>query len=595
MAWHARITKENEESRMQFLHKYIKKYGSQFWVAVFFVAVEAICDLLQPTIMANIIDVGVAGRQIDYVFRLGGFMLLVTAAGAIAATTRNIVSSRVSQSLAAELRADLYEKIQTLSFTTLDKLDRASLITRITNDVTQVQNFINSLMRISMKAPLLCIGGLIMAVSLNARLAVVLAAIVPVIIILIIINMKIGFPLFFKVQAAIDRVNSVLREYLSGVRVVKAFNRFDYEQEKFSQVNDTLQADSVAAMRVMAAFGPGIILTFNLGIIAVLWLGGLGVGNGQVQVGQVIAFINYMMHILFSLIIISMVFNMLVRARASVDRIGEVFVQHTLQQAPTLRATEPKQAITGGQLKFMDVSFSYGQDGKYVLEDINFSCSPGELIGIIGATGAGKSSLAHLICRFYDPTTGLIIVNGQDVTTIAARQLRDKIAIVPQTTILFTGTILDNIKWGKKTADRAEIEAAAKMAEAHTFIMDFPQKYQTRLGQNGVNLSGGQKQRLAIARALVRQPDILILDDCTSAVDAATEARIKKAIRQYAARCTCIIIAQRITSVMDADKIIVLDNGRIVGKGKHAELLDRCTVYQEIYQSQFGKELKHGK
>ncbi|MGL5512893.1 MAG: ABC transporter ATP-binding protein, partial [Sporomusa sp.] len=568
---------------MQFLHKYRKKYGPQFWVAVFFVAVEALCDLLQPTIMANIIDVGVAGRQIDYVFRLGGFMLLVTAVGAIAATIRNIVSSRVSQSLAAELRADLYEKIQTLSFTALDKLDRASLVTRVTNDVTQVQNFVTSLMRISMKAPLLCIGGLIMAVSLNARLAVVLIAIIPVIIILIIINMKIGFPLFFKVQAALDRVNSVLREYLSGVRVVKAFNRFDYEQEKFSQVNDTLQADSVAAMRVMAAFGPGIILTFNLGIIAVLWLGGLGVGNGQVQVGQVIAFISYMMHILFSLIIISMVFNMLVRARASVDRIGEVFVQHTLQQATTLRAAESKRAVTGGHLKFTDVSFSYGQDSKYVLEDINFSCNSGELIGIIGATGAGKSSLAHLIPRFYDPSEGVITVDGQDVTTVAARQLREKIAIVPQTTILFTGTILDNIKWGKKTADRTEIEAAAKMAEAHTFIMEFPQKYETRLGQNGVNLSGGQKQRLAIARALVRQPEILILDDCTSAVDAATEARIKKAIRQYAAHCTCIIIAQRITSVMDADKIIVLDNGRIVGQGKHAELLDRCTVYQEIY------------
>nr|WP_092074484.1 ABC transporter ATP-binding protein [Dendrosporobacter quercicolus]NSL49664.1 ABC transporter ATP-binding protein [Dendrosporobacter quercicolus DSM 1736]SDM96155.1 ATP-binding cassette, subfamily B [Dendrosporobacter quercicolus] len=578
---------------MQFLYKYSKKYGKQFWTAVFFVTMEAFCDLLQPTIMARVIDVGVAGRRMDTVFEMGGLMLLVTAAGAVAAAGRNIISSQVSQRIGAELRSDLYQTIQGMPFSVLDKLDKASLVTRLTNDVTQVQAFVNSLMRISLKAPLLCIGGLIMAVSLNARLAVVLAVIVPVIILLIGMNMKIGFPLFFRVQTALDQVNGVMREYLSGVRVVKAFNRFADEQKKFAQANDRLQADTVTAMRVMAVFGPGVILTLNLGVIAVLWLGGLGVGSGQIQVGQVVAFINYMMQILYSLMIISLVFNLFVRARASADRIGEVLLRDG-GPAEAVRAAAAGLA-SGGQVEFYDVGFSYEKDGEPVLRNIDLSCKSGEMMGIVGSTGAGKSTLVKLIPRFYDPDSGSVKINGQDIKTVAPQHLRDKIAIVPQNTVLFTGTVLDNIRWGKKTADFAEITAAAQIAEAHGFIMELADGYQTRLGQNGVNLSGGQKQRIAIARALLRIPEILVLDDCTSAVDAATEAKIKQSIRQYADGCTRIIIAQRITAVMDADIIAVLDKGRIVGRGTHSELLAACSIYRELWESQLGMEVKrHG-
>jgi ATP-binding cassette subfamily B protein len=575
---------------MQFLNKYRKKYGNQFWAAVVFVTLEALCDLMQPTIMSKIIDVGVAGKQFDYILHMGSIMLSITALGALSASARNIISSRVSQRLGAELRVDLYEKIQTLSFASIDQLDRASLVTRITNDVTQVQTLVNGMMRIALKAPLLCIGGIIMAASLNLHLAVVLAAVVPVVGVLIVINMKIGFPLFVKVQAALDQVNGVIREYLAGVRVVKAFNRFDYELDKFSVANQKLQASSVLAMRIIAVFSPGITLTLNIGIVLVLWLGGLGVNSGQMQVGHIVAFINYMTQILFSLMIMYMVFNMFVRADASAGRIEEVFLQEAgMQWNADIRGSKGGKAISG-RVDFENVSFAYiGNSGETVLKDISLTCMPGEVIGIIGTTGSGKSSLVSLIPRFYDSVSGTVKVNGEDVRGINPKQLREKIAIVPQNTVLFTGTIIDNIRWGKEDASMDEIKKASKMAEAHEFIMSFPEGYQTQLGQGGVNLSGGQKQRVSIARALVRNPEILILDDCTSAVDVATESKIKEAIKKYTDHLTCFIIAQRITSVMDADKIVVLDNGQIIGTGKHEELMKSCQVYQEIFQSQMGK------
>lgn len=574
---------------MRFLNQYRNKYGKYFWIAVFFVTLEAICDLLQPTLMAKIIDVGIAGKQMSVILQMGGIMLGITAVGALAATVRNVVSSRVSQQLGADLRADLYEKIQTLSFASIDQLDRASLVTRLTNDVTQVQAFVNGMMRISLKAPLLCIGGLVMAISLNTKLAVALAVVVPVVVVLILINMKVGFPLFIKVQTALDQVNSVIREYLAGVRVVKAFNRFDYEVKKFAVANNELEAKSVSAIQMMAAFGPGISLTLNLGIVLVLWLGGLGVSRGEIQVGHIIAFINYMMQILFSLMIISMVFNMFVRAHASAGRIEEVFLQkNDMEWNPVGQDISPRSDY--GKVEFEQVYFAYEPNaGQPVLKAIDLTCMPGKTVGIIGSTGSGKTSLVHLIPRFYDVLSGTVRVNGRDVREIDPQTLREMIAIVPQKSVLFSGTIMDNLRWGKKDATIEELEAAAQLAEAHEFILSFPEGYQTRLGQGGVNLSGGQKQRLAIARALLRKPAILILDDCTSALDTATESKIKNAIRHYAENLTCLMIAQRITSVMDAGTIVVLDYGHLVGIGRHQELMQSCSVYQEIYQSQLGR------
>jgi ATP-binding cassette, subfamily B, multidrug efflux pump len=574
---------------MGFLAKYIKKYWKSFSLAVLFLTFEAISDLMMPTIMAKIIDVGVAGRDIDYVFKMGGLMLLITLLGAIAASTRSIIASNVSQSFGAELRSDLYKKIQTLSFKNIDRFERASLITRLTNDVTQVQVFANGLMRIFVKSPLLAIGGLIMATRLNLHLSVVLIVVVPIVAIFIILNLRLGFPMFSKVQKALDRVNSVMREYLSGVRVVKAFNRFDVEVNKFEKTNDEFKKQSIAATRLMAVFSPAIMLTVNLGIVAVLWIGGFGVTNGNVQVGHIIAFINYMTQILFSLMMISMVFNMFVRAKTSAVRIGEVFAQ---EDDLSWKDEMSEAPVEQGKIEFDHVLFSYeGTSGEPVLKYINLTIVPGETVGIIGSTGSGKSTLVGLIPRFYDVSAGSIKVDGEDIHLVDPKRLREKIAFVPQKNILFTGSVEENIKWGKEDATMEEVEKAAEIAGAHDFIASSPEGYQTRIGQGGVNFSGGQKQRISIARALIKKPKILILDDSTSAVDVTTEAGIKAGLKKYAKGLTCLLIAQRITSIIDADKIVVMDHGEIVGIGKHEELVRDCKVYQEIYQSQVGKEV----
>ena len=574
---------------MELLNHYKRKYGKSFFLAVFFVMCETLCDLMLPTIMSQIIDVGIAAKNMEYVLLKGGLMLLITILGAFAASARNIISSNVSQKFGTELRLDLYKKIQTLPLENIDHFDKASLVTRLTNDVTQVQTLVNGLMRIFIKGPLLCIGSLIMAVRINHDLAMVLAVVVPIVGMLIIINVKIGFPFFTKVQQALDKVNSVMREYLSGVRVVKAFNRFDYEVKKFSEANTDLQLKSITAMRMMSVFGPGIMLTVNFGIIGVLWFGGIYVNLGEMQAGHIIAFINYMTQILFSLLLISMVFNMFVRAKASAGRISEIFSQvNNMKWDQHLI----KDLAVKGRVDFEDVYFSYGGTiAQSIIKNINLTCMPGETIGIIGSTGSGKSSLVNLIPRFYDVTSGTVKVDGEDVKYKDPKWIRQKVAIVPQKSILFTGTITDNIKWGKEDATIEEIEKASRIAQAHDFIAALPDGYQTKVGQGGVNFSGGQKQRLAIARALVRRPEILILDDSTSAVDVVTEEKIKKELKKYAKDLTCIIIAQRIASVIDADKIVVLDQGEIIGIGKHDELMKFCKIYQEIFYSQVGKEM----
>lgn len=575
---------------MQFYSKYIKKYWKAFSTAVLFLTLEALCDLMQPTIMSRIVDIGVKGRDMNYVLRMGGVMLLVTAIGAGAAVTRNIVSSKVSQRFGAEFRSDLFKKIQTFSFDNIDKFEASTLVIRLTNDVTQVQNFVHGMMRIFVKAPITCIGGIIMATLLNPKLASVLIIIVPIVGIIIYMNMRIGYPFFKKVQGALDRVNGVLREYLAGVRVVKAFNRFDYEKKRFENTNQYFSDTSTRAMRVMAVFNPGTTLVVNMGIVAVLWAGGLFVNSGQMYVGKIIAFTNYMTQILFSLMMISNVFTMFVRAKASAERIGEVF-----EEKNTMIFRENPEKLSDSQVRgrvdFQNVEFSYsGTSGEPVINNMTFTCMPGETVGIIGSTGSGKSSLVNLIPRFYDATSGSILVNGVNIRELSLEELREKIAVVPQKTVLFTGAIKDNIKWGRENASEEEIEEVAKIAQAHDFINSFPEGYNTLLGQGGVNLSGGQKQRVSIARALIKRPEILILDDCTSAVDMATERKIRDGLKQYIKELTCIVIAQRITSIMDADRILVLDNGRIVGMGSHRELMENCQVYQDIFHSQIGKE-----
>lgn len=591
---------------MTFLSKYAKKYWRPFCLAVACLILEAACDLAQPTIMSGIVDVGVKQGNIGYVVRFGLIMLLVTAIGAISAVSRNIISSNVSVKFGTELRSDLFKKIQSFTFGDLDHYNPASLITRLTNDVTQVQNFINGLMRIFVKAPLLCIGSIIMAAFLNRRMALVLAVVVPVVGMVIFLSIKTGYPFFKKVQKGIDSVNGVIREYLSGIRVVKAFSRSGYESERFEQSNRQLADTTESAMRVMSVFSPGISLTVNIGIVAVLWLGGGYVDTGGVLVGQVIAFVNYMTQILISLNMISFVFNAFIRAKASGERIedvmrreagmtyeketigmtaGDMAAEHVEKSASVAEKTSGSSAV-----EFENVTFSYSKESDPVLRDISFMCKPGETIGIIGSTGSGKSSLVNLIPRFYDVTSGSVKVGGTDVTRLDPRALRQRIAVVPQKTVLFSGTIAENIRWGRENADDESVRKAAEAAQAHDFIMKFTEGYDTVLGQGGVNLSGGQKQRIAIARALVREPEILILDDSTSAVDIITEARIREALKEFSAELSCFMITQRISSVMNADRILVLDNGMLEGFGTHDELMESSDVYREIYLSQIGRE-----
>ncbi|WP_352420436.1 ABC transporter ATP-binding protein [Proteiniborus sp.] len=571
-----------------YLSKYINRYKKQFFIALTFLILETMGDLIQPTIMSKIIDNGVKRGDMNYVLKLGGIMLLMTALGAICAVVRNIVSSRVSQSFGADLREDLYIKIQDFSFDNIDEFQDASLITRLTNDVNQIQNFSHGMMRVFVKAPVLGLGAIVMAFILNPKMALILLGVVPVVGIVIALNLKISYPIFTEIQKALDKVNGVMREYLAGIRVVKAFNRFDYEQERFRKVNQNLKGITLKGMRITAVFNPVVALVVNIGIVLVLWFGGLGANVGNMEVGKIMAFINYMTQVLFALMIMTRVLNMYIRAKASAERIGEVFKAEN-----TILTKDAPIPIIGvkGQLEFEKVYFRYHSGSRYVLEDIDFSAKPGETLAIIGTTGAGKSTLINLIPRFYDVTEGKIKIDDIDIKDISFNELREKIGIVPQKVLLFTGSIKDNIKWGDKDATDEEVEKVAKIAQAHGFIMSFNEGYDTYLGQGGVNLSGGQKQRISIARALIKKPTILILDDSTSAVDLITERNIRKGLKEYLKDTTTILIAQRITSVMDAEKILVMDRGKIVGIGIHEELMKDCEIYQDIYHSQIGKEV----
>lgn len=574
------------KSDIAYLKKYMVKYRNKFFIALAALILEAIGDLIQPTIMSRIIDKGVKNGDLDYVLKMGGLMFLVTGLGAGFAIIRNIVSSTVSQSFAADLREDLYIKIQGFSFDNVDEFQDASLITRLTNDVNQVQNFAHGMMRIFVRAPILGIGAIIMAFILNPRMGLILLALVPIVGIIISINLKVSYPIFTRIQKALDRVNGVIREYLAGIRVVKAFNRFDYERSRFKEVNQGLKDTTLKGMRTIALFNPLVALTVNVGIVLILWIGGIKVNLGDMEVGKVVAFINYMTQLLFALVMVTRILNMYIRAKASSHRIREVF-----EAENTIMAKKDPVSFKDikGSLEFENVYFKYPNSRDYALKDINFSLNFGETLGIIGPTGSGKTTLVNLIPRFYDVTKGTIRIDGIDIRDVDLRGLRERIALVPQKTLLFTGTIKENIKWGDASASDEEVKEVARIAQAHDFISSFNEGYDTYLGQGGVNLSGGQKQRVSIARALIKKPSILILDDSTSAVDMITEKKIREGLKEYIRGITTILIVQRITSVMDADRILVMDKGRIVGQGTHEELIESCQVYRDIYYSQMGE------
>lgn len=568
---------------MKLIFSMIKKHLLLFCCAIFFLTVEALCDLLQPAFMSRIVDEGVKYQDTSVVLYYGLIMLLVALLGALGAVMRNILASRTSQQIGKELRSILFQKIQTFSFANIDKLHPASLITRLTNDVTQIQNFINGSMRILVKAPITCIGAIFLIVTRTPKQ-------IPMIVLILILcsfwilgNMMLGYPRFARLQKKLDRLNNVSREFLSSIRVVKAFGQERFETDKFARAADELASSGTSAMRITSVFGPLINLTVNIGIVVLLWLGGKG---EQTDVGKLMASVNYMTQVLFSLSMVSNILNSMVRATASANRVRQV-----LDEVPAM--TEPESPENGSlsrEVLFQNVSFSYPGSKRLALQNISFHAMPGSTIGIIGSTGSGKSTLIHLIPRFYDVNAGAVFVGGADNRTLDTGRLRRHIGIVPQKSFLFSGSIMDNLRWGDSDAEDDAVFQAARTACAHSFIESLPDGYDTILGQGGVNLSGGQKQRLSIARALVRKPKILILDDCTSALDASTEARVMGNIRSFSQGTTVFLISQRISSVMRSDLILCLEDGMLCGQGKHEDLLRACSVYQEIYRSQIGDE-----
>ncbi|MCL2665245.1 MAG: ABC transporter ATP-binding protein/permease, partial [Defluviitaleaceae bacterium] len=553
---------------MKPIFPYWLKYKKQMLFAFLFLTLESICDLAQPTIVSLIIDDGIKNNSLETVIKMGSLMFLVAVFGAANAIGRCVISSRTSQNFGADIRSGLYKKICSFSFAARGKYETASLVTRLTNDSSQLTNFTNGIMRVLIKAPILLCGAVFMVLLLNIKLAPVLLVIIPIIIALIYFGMKAGFPYFEKMQKALDNNNAVIREYLSGVRVVKAYNTFDEEVARFGKTNKELTGISIAADRVMGAFSPAIALTLNLGIVAALWLARGWVAEQDMQIGQIVAFINYMTQILFSLNIIFNIYQQFIRARASADRVGAVLTERGEESGGECRLP-----IEGG-VKFENVSFAYNDRSAPALTNVSFELKPGETLGIIGSTGSGKTTLAHLLMRFYDPTDGKIYVDGTDAREYETAWLRSHFALVSQQNMLFYGEISENIRMGNYNASDAEIKNAAANAQAHDFISSFANGYQSMLGQKGVNVSGGQKQRISIARALIKKSKLLILDDCVSAVDAETEARILQAVRKLKTSPACIMITQRVSSIMRFNNILVLDEGHAVGFGSHSHLME---------------------
>ncbi|MBG9732973.1 ABC transporter ATP-binding protein [Paenibacillus alvei] len=598
---------------MKKLFAYVLPYRKAALCAMLLMLVEVMCDLMQPTLMSHIVDYGVANQDMGYIARTGLMMVGIALVGIAGGMGCVYFASTASQHVGADIRLDMFKNIQTFSFDKLDQFHTSSLITRLTNDVVQVQNVVLMMLRMLTRFPLLFIGGIGMAFALNAQMALIFLVTVPLLLWALILIFRKGIPLFKHVQTRLDKLNGIIRENLAGVRVIKAFVRSDYEKERYQEKNEDLAEMTVRAARVMALMMPVMMLVMNFSIVAVLWFGGMKVDGGSMQVGEVIAFTNYMMQILFALMMVGMMLMTLSRAKVSADRIAEVlntktdFADNiadnvadasysradscTDGEACNLEDRSSTHSASRGELSFDNVSFGYaGGGGQMVLQQISFTAQPGERIAILGSTGAGKSTLVNLIPRFYDVTEGRILLDGTDIRHIPLRYLRQQVGMVLQESILFSGTIRDNIRWGQADAAEEEVQAAAEAAQATEFIHKLPDGYDTLIGQRGVNLSGGQKQRLSIARALLKRPAILILDDSTSAVDTGTEARMQKAFREQLTGTTCFIVAQRISSVLDADRIIVLDDGCIVGIGNHGDLMENCDVYQDIYRSQVGEE-----
>lgn len=575
--------------------KYIKPYLSAFILGPIFMIVEVLGEVFMPKLMAMMIDYGCGAKEgveakgTGYIILLGVVMLVTALLMMLGGVLGAYFGVKASVNFAADLRQDVFAKVQKFSFANIEKFSTGSLVTRLTNDITNVQNMVMMILRMMLRSPGMLVGGLIMAFVMNAKLALVFCVVMPILILALALVMKTAFPRFDVMQDKLDSLNSRIQESITNQRVVKSFVRDDFEKETFSKANDDLKDKTLRAMKVVIMTMPIMTLAMNITVMAVVWFGGQQVLVGEMSIGNLTAFITYVNQILMSLMMMSMIMIQGSRAVASSHRISEVL--NTKIDLNDDEATDRERKVESGKIEFKNVAFRYYKKHKTnVLQDISFTAEPGQIIGIIGSTGSGKSSLVQLIPRLYDCDEGEILVDGVNVKDYSLENLRNGVAMVLQKNTLFSGTIMENLRWGDENATEEEIYAMADAAQADLFVRDFTDGYETELGQGGVNVSGGQKQRLCIARALLKKPKILILDDSTSAVDTATEAKIRQSFSTSLKDSTKIIIAQRISSVEEADKILVMEEGRIVGQGTHKELLKECETYQEIYYSQKDRE-----
>ena len=580
-----------ETTELKRYKKYITPYLSAFVIGPLMMLTEVAGEVMLPKFMSMIINNGVASRNVAYIGKMGTLMVLTVLFMAVGGILGAYFSAKASISFTSDMRNDLFRKVQQFSFENIDGYSTGSLVTRLTNDVQQVQNVLMMGLRMALRAPGMFLGALIMAFMMNRQLAVIILIVIPLLLAAIILILKTAFPRFGEMQRRLDRLNSGIQESLTNVRVVKSFVREDHEIEKFSKLNDDLKESSLRALRIVIATMPVMMFAMNVTTLAVVWYGGNIIIAGKMPVGDLTAFTTYIVQILMSLMMLSMVFLQSSRASASMKRINEIFDTEIGLNDDNAKNKDKK--VTEGRVEFKNVSFGYsGENGRkdLVLEGISFTAEPGQTIGIIGSTGSGKTSLVQLIPRLYDVTGGEVLVDGVNVKEYSLKHLREGVGMVLQKNILFSGTIEENLRWGNEDAPMEDVIRFSESAQADPFVKTFKNGYDTEMGQGGVNVSGGQKQRLCIARALLKRPKILILDDSTSAVDTATEAKIRESLYHDLKDTTKIIIAQRISSVQEADQILVLEDGKIIGHGTHEELLKTCETYSEIYTTQIGNQ-----
>lgn len=565
---------------------YLKPYTLSLVVVTIILFAQTLAELYLPTLMADVVNNGMMKGDTAYIWRYGSYMLVVAMLSSIWAIVASYFAAVTGMGFGRDLRKLVFSRVESYSLHEFDKIGAASLITRTTNDITQMQMVVVMGLRFMVTAPIMCIGGIFMAYSKDPRLTLILAVVLPLMMLGIGLVAKSVVPLFKAMQAKLDRVNLVLRENLTGIRVIRAFDRLDSETRRFKAANRDLTDIAIKVNKIMAAMNPVMMIFMNLTSVAIIWFGGLRIAGNNLQIGDMMAFIQYAMQIMFSIIMVTMMFVMLPRAEASATRINEV-----LDMAPDI--VDPPQAKTApaaGLVEFRDVAFSYPGAEQAAISAISFTARPGKVTAIIGGTGSGKSTLINLIPRFYDVDRGQVLVDGLDVRDMSQDDLRMRIGFVPQTPILFSGTVAENIRYGKNDASDEEVRHAAAVAQVDGFVAELPEGYDAVIAQGGTNLSGGQKQRLSIARALVRKAAIYIFDDSFSALDFGTDARLRAALKKETAQSTVIIVAQRVSTVMDADQILVLDQGRMVGMGTHTELLAENEVYREIVFSQLSEE-----